>query len=83
MANCSEASGFFPIKLKSSCKMKAVKHYGKWLLAVGSKLRFPRYILLWETGKSGLAIRNLSHELGLEDIREITQVAMNISQYKG
>lgn len=63
--------------------MKAIKNYGEWLLAVVSTLRFPRYSLLWETGKSGRAIKNLSHESGLGDIREITQVAMNISQYKG
>lgn len=43
MANCSEASGFFPMELKSSCKMRAMKNYGNGLMAVRSTLRFPRY----------------------------------------
>lgn len=71
MANCLEASGFFPIKLKSFCKMKAVEIYGNWLL-----IEVPQILFTWETGKSKLAIINLSHLLVLGDSQGTTQVSM-------
>ena len=70
MANSSEASGFFFIKLKSSWKMKGVKNYGNWLMSVGPTLRFPRYPSFWERGKSSLAITKLTQELELGDCQE-------------
>lgn len=52
-----------------------------WQLAscCGTNAEVPRYSLLWGRGQSRLVSMNLSHELGLGDHQETTQVSISIA----